>query len=74
MGFAHNAGQDFTYLIHPQGTVAIGNKIENLLSPLATLEALFETCPWNVEEQRHRSELILYAVILPLDSVLSSFQ
>jgi hypothetical protein len=61
-------------LTHLQETIAVGNKIENLLSRIAGLEALFATRPGNVEEQRRRSELIRYAVIPPLYSVLSSFQ
>ena len=52
------------------------NTAENLLSRVAALEALFATPPGDghVEEQRRRSELIRYVVILPPDSVLNSFQ
>ncbi|KAF9644979.1 hypothetical protein BDM02DRAFT_3131408 [Thelephora ganbajun] len=39
--------------------VAIGNKIEDLLSRIEALEARFATPPGSVVEQRRRSELIL---------------
>jgi hypothetical protein len=38
----------------------VGNKIEDLLSRIAALEARFATLPGNVEEQRRRYELIRY--------------
>ncbi|KAF9643731.1 hypothetical protein BDM02DRAFT_3191288 [Thelephora ganbajun] len=41
-----------------QETVGIGNKIEVLLSRIVALEARFHSRPEDVEEQRHRSELI----------------
>ena len=50
------------------------NKIENLISRVATLEADFATLPGGVDEQRRRRELI-WCVVLPLwSSVLTSFQ
>ena len=52
-------------LTHLQETVAVGNKIENLLSHLTVLNALFATLPKDVAEQRRRSELLRY-VFSPL--------
>ena len=57
-----------------QETVVIGNRIENLLSRIAALEAVFAMRPGDVEEQSRRNELIRYAFAYPLDSALSSFQ
>jgi hypothetical protein len=57
-----------------QEAVAVRNKIEDLLSRVAALETLFATRPSDVEEQRHRIELIRYATPLTLNSVLSSSQ
>ena len=59
-----------TYL---QETIAARNKIENLLSCVDTLEALFATPPGDVAEQRRRSELRGYANFPLQTSVLSSF-
>ncbi|KAF9646611.1 hypothetical protein BDM02DRAFT_3270823 [Thelephora ganbajun] len=56
-----------------QETVAIGNKIEVLLSCIVALEERFDSRPGDVEEQRRRRELIGYVVIPPSDAVLSSF-
>ena len=39
-------------------SVAAGNKINNLLSRVATLEELFNSRPADVVDQRHRDELI----------------
>ena len=50
----------FLLLNHLQETVII-NKIQNLLSRIAVLEALFSTRPVDVDDQRRRSELIRYA-------------
>ena len=63
-----------TLLTHPQGTAAVGNKIEDLLSRIVTLEARFATRPDDVAEQRRRSDLIWYVVIAPLNTMLRSFQ
>ena len=50
------------------------NKVEDLISRVATLEADFATLPGGVDEQRRRRELIRY-VVLPLwGSVLTSFE
>ena len=45
-----------------------------MLLRIAALETRFATDPWDVEEQRRRSHLIGYVIILPSDSALSSFQ
>ena len=51
--------------MHLQGTVAIGNKIENLLSRIVALEERFDSRPGDVAEQRRRDELIRYVVVPP---------
>jgi len=63
-----------TNLFTLQETIPVRNKIEDLLSRVATLEELFATLPGDVAEQRCRSEVIRYAIIPLLDTVLSSFQ
>ena len=50
------------------------NKIEDLLSRVAALEADFATLPGDVEEQRCRHQLIRYAVLPLWNSTLTSFQ
>lgn len=51
-----------------QGSIAIINKIEDLLLCITALEGLFATRPSDVEEQRRRHGLIWYAII-PYHSV-----
>ena len=46
-----------------QETVAVGGKIDGLLSRIAALEELFATPPGDVAEQRRRDGLIRYVVI-----------
>lgn len=58
-----------------QETTPIRNKIEDILSRIAVLEAHLATLPDCVAEQRRRNELIEYVIILlPLDAGLSSIQ
>jgi hypothetical protein len=52
----------------------VENKIGDLLSRIAALEARFDTRPGDVKEQRRRYELILYVILPLLGSILSSFQ
>jgi len=47
---------------HLQETTVIRNKIEDLLSRLAALEARFTTRPGDVAEQRRRGQLIRYVM------------
>lgn len=51
-----------------------GNKVEDLISRVAALEALLALPPGDVAEQRRRGELIWYGPIPFLGSVLSSSQ
>jgi len=60
--------------IHLQETLVVRNKIEDILSRVATLEANFATLPGDVDEQSRRSELIRYAILFLWDSTLTSFQ
>ncbi|KAF9642677.1 hypothetical protein BDM02DRAFT_3192825 [Thelephora ganbajun] len=46
-----------------QGTIAIGNGIETLLSRIVALEELFYSRPGDVEEQRRRDKLIRTAAV-----------
>ena len=67
------------YLILPlttyfQGSVAVGNRVEDLLSRVTELEEQFNSRPHNIPEQRRREKLRQYVPIFPLDSVLSCFQ
>ena len=55
-----------------QEVIAVGNRIEGLLSRMVALEARFATLPGNVGEQRRRHELIRYAILLLRDSILNS--
>ena len=61
--------------IDPQETVLVRNKIGDLLSRVATLEADFSTLPGDVQEHTRKYKLIWY-VILPfetrIDFVLAS--
>ena len=57
-----------------QGAVAVRNTVEGLLSGIVELEELFGSRPRDVAEQRRRSELRRYVVILTLDLALSSSQ
>ncbi|KAF9645892.1 hypothetical protein BDM02DRAFT_395232 [Thelephora ganbajun] len=57
-----------------QENIAIGNKIQVLLSRMVALEKRFNSRPDDVEELRRRAKLLRYAVITPSNSVLSSFQ
>ena len=57
-----------------QGSVVVRNKIEGLLSRIVELEELFGSRPRDIAEQRRRSELRRYVVILTLDLALSSSQ
>jgi len=52
----------------------VRNKIEDLLSRVAALEADFATLPSDVDEQRRRHQLIRYAVLPIWGSTLISFQ
>lgn len=55
-----------------QGTAAAAeNKIEGLIPRVVALEEHFGSCPGDVEEQRRREELILYATTPPLSQVLT---
>ena len=60
--------------MHLQGTIAVGNRIEDLLSRIVALEECFDSRPDNVEEHRRRDELRWCVIIPPLHLVLSSFQ
>ena len=56
-----------------QETVAVGNKISNLLSRIVALEDCFDSPPSGVPEQRHRVDLIWCgATVPPLLPVLIS--
>ena len=59
------------YRTHLQETVTVRNENFSLLVPL---EALVTICPGYVEEQGHRDEPMRFAIISPLDVVLSSLQ
>ena len=73
--FAYNLLPKILFVLtHLQETVAVRNKIENLLSRIAALEELFATHPGDVADLKRRDELIRYAAIPFLGSVLSSFQ
>ena len=63
-----------SYRMHLQGTITVGNKIEDLLSRIVALEESFDSRPGDVAEQRRRDEVRSYVIIAPLDLVLSSFQ
>ena len=60
--------------MHTQGTISVGNKIEDLLSRIVALEERFDSRPGDVAEQRRRDQLRLYVTIPSLELVLSSFQ
>ena len=62
-----SSAQDSSLTNRPQETAAVRNKIENLLSRVTALEALFATPPGEVIEQRRRNGLIRYAVIPPVN-------
>lgn len=49
--------------IHLQESVAVGNKVENLLSRINALEERFGSRPDDVAEQRRRGKLIRYAML-----------
>ena len=51
---------------HSQEIVAVGNRIENLLSRVVILEEHLNSRPSDVADQRHRDELIWYVAIPPL--------
>ena len=53
-----------------QETVAVGNRVENLLSPIAVLEDCFDSPPSGVAEQRRQKDFILYATVPSLLSAL----
>ena len=57
-----------------QGAVAVGNRVENLLSRVVELEEDFDSCPHDVAEQRRRSKLREYVTTFPSDFVLSFSQ
>jgi len=46
-----------------QETAAVRDKINNLLSRIAVLEALFATSAGDVAERKRRNELLQYAII-----------
>ena len=52
-------------LTPPQESATVRIKVEVLLPPLASLNALFGTLPSDVVEQRRRDELIRYVNIAP---------
>jgi len=52
----------------------VRNKIEDLISRVAALEADLSTLPGDVDEQRRRRELIRYVALLLWDSTLTPFQ
>lgn len=56
-----------------QGSIVLGNKIEDLLTRIVTLEERFDSHPNDVEEQRGRYKLIQYAAIHSSCSALTSF-
>ena len=64
--FAFNYLLEVLQLIPPQETIPVTNKIENILSRIAALEALLATRPCDVAEQRRRTELIRYAIVFSL--------
>ena len=49
-----------------QEITPIGNKIEDLIVRVTALEQRFDSRPRDVEEQRCRSEVILYIVVSPV--------
>ena len=60
--------------MYSQGAVAVGNKVENILSRVVKLEEDFDSRPHDVAEQRRRNKLREYATIFPFDFVLSISQ
>ena len=56
-----------------QGTVAVGNRIEVLLSHVVVLEESLSSRPGDVAEQRRRNALIQYVISPPSNSDLSIF-
>ena len=58
----------------PLETVAVRNKINNLLSRIAVLEALFRTPAGDVAEEECWNELLQYAIICCPNLVLISYQ
>ena len=50
-----------------QGSAAVGDKIEVLLSHVVALEDFFDSRPGDVAEQRRRDELIEYVVVPPFE-------
>ena len=61
-------------MTHPQETVAVKNKINNLLSRITRLDALFATPACDVVEKGRRDELLQYGIIPHLDLVLILYQ
>ena len=59
---------------HPQETVTVRNKIDNLLSRIDRLEALFVTPTGDLAEKRRRNELLRYGISLHPDPVLIPYQ
>jgi len=73
--FAHHSLLTISSLqIHLQETLVVRDKIEDLLSRVAALEADFATLPGDVDEQRRRRELIRYVILSLWGSTLTSFQ
>ena len=60
------------YRIRVQETIAIRKEIENLLPRVVTLGELFQTLPHDIEDQRHRQELIEYDTAFRRGSALTS--
>ena len=57
-----------------QESAPVADKVEALISRIITLEEIFGTPADDVVEQSRRDPLIQYAIVPPLDFVLSSFQ
>ena len=64
--------QDSSLMNTPQESVAIGNKVEVLLSHVVTLEECFDSRPGDVTEQRRRDQLIRYVTCHCLSCELGS--
>ena len=55
--------QNVSLTSYSQKTVAVGNKVNDLLSRIAVLEALFAESPGDVAEEKRRHELLWYYIV-----------
>jgi len=62
------------FLNHVQETVAVREKVDNILSRIAVLEGYFSAPSEDVAEKKRRDQLLRYAIVPHPDPLLISFQ